>query len=112
MVEQMQSYNRNKSMLREGITTNTDIASSRMVQPPQSGNGDPQNGTYSTYSKQLKFPKFNGEEPRQWVRRCNRYFNIANTIIDDQKVQVASVQREGRAETWYEGLMERKEVAN
>ncbi|KAL0373052.1 UNVERIFIED_CONTAM: Transposon Ty3-G Gag-Pol polyprotein [Sesamum calycinum] len=107
-------------MLREGLTANTDIASSRMVQPPQSEKGGPQNdtmnngsqGTYSTYSKQLKFPKFNGEEPRQWIRRCNRYFNIANTITDDQKVQVASVQQEGRAETWYEGLMERKEVAN
>ncbi|KAL0289353.1 UNVERIFIED_CONTAM: hypothetical protein Scaly_2706300 [Sesamum calycinum] len=55
---------------------------------------------------------FNGEEPGQWIRRCNRYFNIANTNTDDQKVQVASVRLEGKAETWYEGLIERKEVAN
>ncbi|KAL0300385.1 UNVERIFIED_CONTAM: hypothetical protein Scaly_3048900 [Sesamum calycinum] len=69
-------------------------------------------GTYSAYSKQLEFPRFNGEEPGQWIRRCNRYFNIANTNTDDQKVQVASVRLEGKAETWYEGLIERKEVAN
>ncbi|KAK4419979.1 hypothetical protein Salat_2410800 [Sesamum alatum] len=65
------------------------------INPSKQGdttNGGSQ-GSYSSHSKQLEFPAFNGEDPRMWIRRCTKYFNIANTITENQKVQVRNEER-------------------
>ncbi|KAL0449689.1 UNVERIFIED_CONTAM: hypothetical protein Slati_1525300 [Sesamum latifolium] len=52
----------------------------------------------------LEFPKFNGDEPRGWRRKCQGYFQMVYTIPDDQRVPVASVHLQGKAELWFQGL--------
>ncbi|KAL0313371.1 UNVERIFIED_CONTAM: Retrovirus-related Pol polyprotein from transposon.6 [Sesamum radiatum] len=54
----------------------------------------------------IEFLKFDGEEPRSWIRKCIRYFHIVHTIPEDQKVSLASVHLDGKAELWYQGLTE------
>ncbi|KAL0439602.1 UNVERIFIED_CONTAM: Retrovirus-related Pol polyprotein from transposon.6 [Sesamum latifolium] len=56
----------------------------------------------------MEFPCFDGENARSWVRRCIRYFQLI-PIPDDQKVPIASVYMQGKAELWYQGYIEKKE---
>ncbi|KAG8391711.1 hypothetical protein BUALT_Bualt01G0215600 [Buddleja alternifolia] len=54
----------------------------------------------------MEFPKFEGDGPRNWIIKCNRYFQIVSTFLEEQKVPHASVHMEGRAELWYQSFME------
>ncbi|KAK4426295.1 hypothetical protein Salat_1398000 [Sesamum alatum] len=73
------------------------VSSSKMVQPHQTvreeTQGDTTNGgsqgSYSAHSKQLEFPAFNGEEPRQWIKRCNRLIQGGNYNLVGQLSLVA-----------------------
>uniref|UniRef100_A0A803L5Q0 Ty3 transposon capsid-like protein domain-containing protein n=1 Tax=Chenopodium quinoa TaxID=63459 RepID=A0A803L5Q0_CHEQI len=47
----------------------------------------------------LEFPKFNGVNPRIWVKKCCKYFNLCK-IADDQKVDLASLNMTDKAEHW------------
>ncbi|KAL0389285.1 UNVERIFIED_CONTAM: hypothetical protein Scaly_0285600 [Sesamum calycinum] len=49
-----------------------------------------------------------GDNPRAWIRKCNRYFQLISTIGEDQKVPLASVHLEGKADVWFQGSMEGK----
>ncbi|KAL0373660.1 UNVERIFIED_CONTAM: hypothetical protein Sradi_3281700 [Sesamum radiatum] len=90
MVEQMQSYNRNKSVLGEGLTANTDMASSsRIVQPPQSGKGI------------LKMtPRIVGAKDH--ILRTQNSLSFPDSMVKNQGSGLEGVT----------GLMEMKEVAN
>ncbi|KAG8385566.1 hypothetical protein BUALT_Bualt03G0058500 [Buddleja alternifolia] len=57
----------------------------------------------------LEFPRFDGDNPRAWIKKCNRYFQILSTIAEEHKVPLASIYMEGKAEMWYQGYMEREE---
>ena len=48
----------------------------------------------------LEFPNFDGTNPRNWVRKCSRYFSLCK-IPESQRVDVASIHLVGRAETWF-----------
>ncbi|KAL0290655.1 UNVERIFIED_CONTAM: hypothetical protein Scaly_2662700 [Sesamum calycinum] len=119
VVEQLQQYNRNKSILGEGLTASLEKgSSSRAVMhnsfrqesssiPRQEHHTHQNIGTYSALNK-MEFPYFDGENSRGWVRRCVRYFQLI-PIPDDQKVPMASVYMQGKVELWYQGYIERKE---
>uniref|UniRef100_A0A7C9CVQ1 Retrotransposon gag domain-containing protein n=2 Tax=Opuntia streptacantha TaxID=393608 RepID=A0A7C9CVQ1_OPUST len=47
-----------------------------------------------------EFPSFDGSNPRNWVKKCSRYFALCN-IPDSQRVDVASIHLTGKAETWF-----------
>uniref|UniRef100_A0A803MB64 Chromo domain-containing protein n=1 Tax=Chenopodium quinoa TaxID=63459 RepID=A0A803MB64_CHEQI len=47
----------------------------------------------------LEFPKFNGLNPRIWVKKCYKYFTLCK-IADDQKVDLASLNMIDKAENW------------
>ncbi|XP_021718566.1 uncharacterized protein LOC110686257 [Chenopodium quinoa] len=47
----------------------------------------------------LELPKFNGVNPRIWVKKCCKYFNLCK-IADDQKVDLASLNMTDKAEHW------------
>lgn len=114
MVEQMQAYNRNKSVLGEGLTAHVDRASTPYnVSPPQVPAHDHHTETHTGISQgsfspspKLEFPRFVGEEHRAWIRRCNRYFQVVNTINEEQKLPIASIHLEGKAEMWFQGYLE------
>ncbi|KAL0423910.1 UNVERIFIED_CONTAM: hypothetical protein Sradi_0925800 [Sesamum radiatum] len=55
----------------------------------------------------IEFPKFNGDEPRGWIRKCQWYFQTVYTIPNDQRVSLASIHLEGKAELWFQGLVEK-----
>ncbi|KAK2989360.1 hypothetical protein RJ640_003042 [Escallonia rubra] len=48
----------------------------------------------------LSFPRFNGEDPRGWVRKAEQYFELC-PIHENYKVPYASVHFDGQAEHWY-----------
>ena len=48
----------------------------------------------------LEFPSFDGSNPRNWVKKCSRYFSLCK-IPDHQRVDVASIHLVGKAEMWF-----------
>ena len=58
------------------------------------------------YAKQPKvnFPSFDGNNPRNWVRKC-KYFNI-HSLTDVQKMDMVSLHVEGRSDTWLKDYQE------
>nr|CAD1833683.1 unnamed protein product [Ananas comosus var. bracteatus] len=68
-------------------------------------------GHYSIHTPRLDFPNFNGDNPRNWVRRCEKYFEI-HGIKEPQKLEIAAMHLEPRADIWFHGyLAEKKEVS-
>lgn len=56
----------------------------------------------ATFLRQPKidFPHFDGSYPRAWVKKCHRFFQFH--LMDDlQKVVVASLYLDGRADAWF-----------
>ena len=46
---------------------------------------------------------FTGENPRDWLRKCNKYF-MNYQIPEDQKVEVIEMYLEGKADKWFQGI--------
>ena len=44
--------------------------------------------------------KFNGENPREWIKKCQRYF-LLDPVMEEEKMLFASLHLEGAAETWF-----------
>ncbi|KAL0337662.1 UNVERIFIED_CONTAM: hypothetical protein Scaly_2041300 [Sesamum calycinum] len=114
VVEQLQQYNKNKSIIGEGLTTFVEKESiSRAAAhnsyrqdisnlPRQEHYNSQHTGTHNALNK-MEFPYFDGENARSWVRMCARSFRLI-PIPEDQKVPMASVYMQGRAEVWVPGL--------
>jgi len=54
------------------------------------------------FNPRIEFPQFDGTNPRGWVKKCSKYFNLCKTP-SQQKVELASLDMIGKAETWYNG---------
>jgi len=52
------------------------------------------------FNPKVEFPTFDGSNPRNWVKKCAKYFNLCR-ISDDQKVDLALMYLQGKAETWF-----------
>lgn len=50
------------------------------------------------------FPKFRGENPRSWIRKCNKLFSH-HVVPENQKLYLATLSLEGEAESWYSGFV-------
>ncbi|KAK2989789.1 hypothetical protein RJ640_022560 [Escallonia rubra] len=48
----------------------------------------------------LTFPRFEGMNPKGWVRKCEQYFKFC-PLHEDYKVSYASVHFDAQAECWY-----------
>ncbi|CAO2832351.1 unnamed protein product [Amaranthus hypochondriacus] len=58
----------------------------------------------------LTCPSFDGTNPRMWIKKCNRYFNLCK-IADDAKVELASLYMVDKVEIWVSSyLSNRKQV--
>ncbi|KAK2976727.1 hypothetical protein RJ640_024966 [Escallonia rubra] len=64
------------------------------TQPPHTGNLPP------PQLPKLSFPRFNGDDPKGWVRKAEKYFDLC-PIHEDYKVPYASVHFDAQAEHWY-----------
>lgn len=62
---------------------------------------NPEAGTPNTlkFVPKLEFPKFDGMNPRCWMKKCARYFELCK-IPAEQKVDLASLYMVDKAESW------------
>lgn len=51
------------------------------------------------YIPKLEFSKFDGTNPRSWIKKCCKYFTLCK-IPDEQKVDLASLHMIYKAENW------------
>ncbi|KAG8373209.1 hypothetical protein BUALT_Bualt12G0147200 [Buddleja alternifolia] len=107
VADQMQVYNRNKSVLGEGLSATAERGSTsqprRMSTPDLEGSLS--QTSYTPFPK-VEFPHYDGEDTRTWIKKCNKYFQIVTTITEEQKVPLASIHLEGKAELWFQSFME------
>lgn len=58
----------------------------------------------------LQFPTFDGTNPRNWIKKCSRYFTLCN-IAEECRVNLASLYMTEKAETWVSSYLAiRKDV--
>ncbi|KAL0329706.1 UNVERIFIED_CONTAM: hypothetical protein Sradi_4957300 [Sesamum radiatum] len=103
IIEQIQAYNRNKSVLGEAPAILAEKGSTSSADSGYSGT----QAKYHSLSN-IEFPRFNGTEPRGWIRKCHHYFHVVHTIPEDQRVSLASIHLDGKAELWFQGIIEKK----
>lgn len=56
----------------------------------------------------VDFPRFDGVNPRGWLRNCHRYFML-NPMSNIEKILLASMHLEGKAKYWYMDNVEGRE---
>ncbi|CAH9071517.1 unnamed protein product [Cuscuta epithymum] len=67
------------------------------------GNFQPNSGNHARtpgFLPKIEFPNFSGINPRQWIQKCAKYFELCS-IDNNQKVDLASLYLSGRAESWF-----------
>ncbi|GKV50520.1 hypothetical protein SLEP1_g57222 [Rubroshorea leprosula] len=64
-------------------------------------------GPLTSKIAKIEFPKFNGEELKDWLYKCNQYFRIDGTP-DEHKAHLASINLEGKAMKWHQSFLEIK----
>ncbi|XP_026378571.1 uncharacterized protein LOC113273010 [Papaver somniferum] len=48
----------------------------------------------------LDFPRFDGDNPRGWIQKCERYFWLHN-IVESHRVDIAAIYLDGKADKWF-----------
>jgi hypothetical protein len=66
--------------------------------PPQN-----HNHPYLGRLPKLPFPSFDGENPRRWRKRCEKYFSMYGTE-HDMWISVAEMHFEGATSCWYQSI--------
>jgi len=56
------------------------------------------------FNPKVEFPSFDGSDPKEWVKKCTRYFSLC-WINEDQKVDLAALHLKGPAEVWFGSYM-------
>ncbi|XP_027174452.1 uncharacterized protein LOC113774084 [Coffea eugenioides] len=51
----------------------------------------------------MEFPVFDGTNPREWVRRANKYFQIYE-VEEEMKTDIAQLYLKDRADIWFHGM--------
>ncbi|PIN12292.1 hypothetical protein CDL12_15101 [Handroanthus impetiginosus] len=108
VAEQMQHYNKGKSILGEGLSASGEkgAQSHNSFRETKHGEDVMSTRTYSSAFPKVEFPYFDGVDARGWVRTCNWYFQVLFTFPDDQKVPLAFVHFQGKAAVWFQNYLE------
>ncbi|XP_026430271.1 uncharacterized protein LOC113326818 isoform X1 [Papaver somniferum] len=56
----------------------------------------------------IDFPTFDGDNPRRWIRRCERFFQLKSVPLR-QRTQFASIHLVGKAESWFHDFQNGKD---
>uniref|UniRef100_A0A803MQL7 Retrotransposon gag domain-containing protein n=1 Tax=Chenopodium quinoa TaxID=63459 RepID=A0A803MQL7_CHEQI len=70
-----------------------------MIDPKHGRTDDRGNMPKLSYNPKLDFPKFDGNNPQLWIKKCCKYFTLCK-IPEEQKVDLASLNMTGKAEGW------------
>ncbi|XP_026398639.1 uncharacterized protein LOC113294465 [Papaver somniferum] len=104
-------------------TLTTQLAALLRSSPPPSGSGvqDPinhggdsfhqNNPVFGTFlpnastqhlnrAPKLDFPRLDGDNPRGWIQKCDRYFFLHN-IEEQRKVDIAAIHLDGKVDKWF-----------
>ncbi|KAL4348724.1 hypothetical protein GQ457_17G014770 [Hibiscus cannabinus] len=67
------------------------------------------NGVTGNYlpRPKIEFQTFDGNNPRSWIRKCQKYFSIFE-VPENQKLEMATMYLVGKAETWFDGYVMQK----
>ena len=57
----------------------------------------------------LEFPRFTGEQMRDWIQKCETFFHLYG-ILDSQKMLIAEMHLEGRANVWFQSFKRDKRI--
>ncbi|KAG8370608.1 hypothetical protein BUALT_Bualt13G0001100 [Buddleja alternifolia] len=81
----MQHMSRGQSVL--GEPPGFERGSTSQPRQHRNGNGGFESGSpMENHSpSRLEFPRFDGDNPRAWIRKCNRYFQILSMIAEEHK---------------------------
>lgn len=52
------------------------------------------------------FPRFEGKDPRELIKKCDNFFMLNPMVDQTSKVLYAALYMEGEADTWYQALEE------
>lgn len=77
----------------------------------QNANYTPSKFTYSSPVYKLPkvdFPKFDGKDPRSWIRKCEKYFQLNPSLDARTRVICATLYLEGDVDVWFRSLEEEK----
>ncbi|GKD22257.1 reverse transcriptase, partial [Tanacetum coccineum] len=88
MTTQQQLVNAELAALKNGEGTST-IRGSHM------------NNTHSGRMTKMEFPRFNGDDVKEWVYRCKQFFKI-DGLEEERKVELASMHLYDQALVWHQ----------
>ncbi|XP_071900910.1 uncharacterized protein [Coffea arabica] len=65
----------------------------------------------SSYTRvpKMELPNFTGDNPREWIRKANKYFKI-NGVEENMKTEIAELYLRDRADTWFHRAFSGREV--
>ncbi|GKA55259.1 reverse transcriptase [Tanacetum coccineum] len=66
---------------------------------------EPNNTLYGKLIR-IEFPKFSGDDMKDWVYRCKQFFKV-DGVLDGRKIQLASMHMFGAALVWYQQYMKK-----
>nr|GEW42237.1 reverse transcriptase [Tanacetum cinerariifolium] len=64
---------------------------------------EPNNTPYGKLIR-IEFPKFSGDDVKDWVYRCKQFFKV-DRVLDGRKIQLASMHMFDAALVWYQQYM-------
>ncbi|XP_027170509.1 uncharacterized protein LOC113770289 [Coffea eugenioides] len=59
--------------------------------------------SFHASAPKLEIPPFRGDNPREWIRRLQRYFHLLHIPIE-QWMELTEFHLEGKTEVWYQGF--------
>ncbi|XP_074363636.1 uncharacterized protein LOC141704251 [Apium graveolens] len=98
LVRLMQSINEIKSQMK-GASTSRNHGDAHHRDDDQVIVTETSTNRSFKFTPKLDFPKFDGSNPRNWIKKCTRYFDLCK-IVSDQKVSLASLYMVDKAESW------------
>mgnify|MGYP004718015975 FL=1 len=69
---------------------------------------EPQGNRTFTRLPKVDLPSFTGENPREWIRKANKYFKI-NGVEEEMKSEVAELYFRDKADIWFHGVINERE---
>jgi len=55
-------------------------------------------GNNLQFNPKVEFPNFDGNDPRDWIKKCTRYFTLCR-IHNNQKVDLALLNLKGASQS-------------
>ncbi|KAK1372370.1 hypothetical protein POM88_028563 [Heracleum sosnowskyi] len=53
------------------------------------------------HQPRLEIPNFSGEDPRSWIRKCDKFF-LLYQVSDSLKVELVEMYLDGKVDVWYQ----------